>query len=192
MTATMRHLLGAALAVAVLAPGALGQQPPGPPSGSGPPGGAGAPSADQIASQACSNLESKMGADAFAKKFGSQSGCVGKVAPIAQQAIQQCQSASDKRTCVQAALQEGIKKLVGGGSVDTGKIADQASTQICEKAKEKAGGKYPGGSLAACKPKIQADVEQLAKSAAEKCKSASDKKACIQEQLKTLLQSGKK
>lgn len=140
-----------------------------------------APTPEQIATPACTQLQADLGSR-FASAFGSFAGCVSKVAAVARSAIETCNTAADPGPCIEQALQKGIKALVAAAAAPS---ADQLAKQMCEQLQADLGPRFAAkfGSLAGCLSK----VGSIARSAIEKCKTASAQGACIEQETKTAL-----
>jgi hypothetical protein len=166
----MARTLMVFVVAAVFAAGAWAQKPPEPPGAKG------------LAQSACEQLRAKRGAEF------DVAGCVAKLEPVAQAAIEECRGSEDFKRCTRDKMQPAIKELIGA----TGDPTAQAGTiakAICANIEKKMGAEKFASRFGDTDGCIR-EMEPKAKGALAKCskehKPKTDAhKQCVSEKIKS-------
>ncbi len=150
-------------------------------------GGAAAAINEQAVSQACSQLQGRMGAARFAKEYGSVAGCKTKLGPEIEKIVGAAQTAcsgnADPSGCIatQTAAAEATMVARLGGGPSGASLAGDIASEVCARLQVELGDRFAKkyGSTAACETQIAAKATPLANAASAACKGQADQEACI-------------
>jgi hypothetical protein len=158
---------------AVCAGSAWAQQPPQPPGGQG---------AKGIAQSACEQLRAKRGADF------DVAGCVAKLEPVAQAAIEECRGSEDRKTCIREKMQPAVKELIGT-TADPASQAGTVAQSICANLEKKLGNeRFAGrfGDAEGCRKEMEPKAKAALTECSKEHKPKSDEhKQCISAKIKS-------
>lgn len=145
----------------------------------------------QVANALCRAALEKYGEERFTEKFGSHEQCVSKVREraqgLAKAAQAKCKEAGDRRACVERV----VKALVGDGAHKGDHRSEEAAKRLvkamaaalCERLEARLGEQEFAelfDSQAECAATLRAKAAKLAKAAAERCRAADDREACLE------------